>query len=1116
MNKKVTGEASGWRLVTVMFLFACCVSTAAFASSFTLQIPLTSEEISLQSKARISLTLQSASDPRSNFDLIESSDKIDIASVESNLGELLIDGVHPPEPAEPPQPIGKIFIKPQLKPRTVPALKPAATTTTTATTTKTRSKRTKATSALAITTTTPAWAAIGPTPIPNGQTAPANSAGISLSQSPVSGRTTAVAIDPADPNIAYIGTAQGGLYRTLDGGQNWTQLFDNAASLAIGVLELDPSDPTTLLIGSGESNFGGDSFAGVGVYKITDVKGANPMLSGPYNQDTATGSDISAHRSIPGLAIDPNNHDVVYIATSTGQQGIGPQPPTPGTAPNRGLYRSTNFFSGSSTFTKIPVLGASEPVPPDYRVTSIAYEPGSSDHMFVGVADTNTSTTSPPYFGGLYYTANASAANPTFTKVIAAQAGTFSPFKIAVRKIGDTVTVAAVSGEPKTSATVTGALYTASYSASAPPAAPTFTEKTAARGFAGGQGSYNLGVDIDPTNANNIYIVGTLASTTDASGTFKFTRDGGTSFSSSTNTLHVDSHMVGVAPSNPDVIYTGNDGGIWKTTTGTSSVTWSDLNRPTYSATQFQSVAVHPIDRNFGIGGTQDNGTEYFHSGGFWTRADFGDGGYAVIDQTATSVENTVMYHTYYNVTQKLVGFSRVLKAHCATEGQWALRGGAVAALLPDFITPIPVVQAPVCDGSVNQALNGLDVADSMNFYAPMTLGPAVVDSTGQTVYFGTDKLYRSIDQGDHMTVVSQLLRPPTPPATAAIPISSIAISPQDDNVRVVGTNDGHVFATTVGAPAMVDVTDATMPGKYIGRIVVDPNNKNIVYVGFNGNAIQGKHVWKGNLSGFPLVTWTALDGATLPDISVNAIAVDPLNSNHVYVGTDRGVYFYDTAAASPSWSAYGTGLPNVQVFDLAIQSSFRILRAATHGRGFYEVPTSFRVNAVKAVSRKFHAGAPFDIQLPISGTTAVTSGIECRSGGPSGSHQIIMSFGVPVNFASAAVTSGTGSVSNTSGNGTDTITVNLDNVANAQTIVVTLAGVADGTTTANVAVQMGVLAGDTTGNGTVNSSDVAQTQSQSGQLLDTTNFVNDVTVNGAINSSDVSFVQSRSGTALP
>jgi hypothetical protein len=62
----------------------------------------------------------------------------------------------------------------------------------------------------------------------------------------------------------------------------------------------------------------------------------------------------------------------------------------------------------------------------------------------------------------------------------------------------------------------------------------------------------------------------------------------------------------------------------------------------------------------------------------------------------------------------------------------------------------------------------------------------------------------------------------------------------------------------------------------------------------------------------------------------------------------------------------------------------------------------------------------------------------------------------------------------------------------------------------------MGVLIGDTTGNGAVNSSDIAQTQSQSGQPVTSSNLREDVTGNGAINSSDIALVQSQSGTALP
>jgi len=88
--------------------------------------------------------------------------------------------------------------------------------------------------------------------------------------------------------------------------------------------------------------------------------------------------------------------------------------------------------------------------------------------------------------------------------------------------------------------------------------------------------------------------------------------------------------------------------------------------------------------------------------------------------------------------------------------------------------------------------------------------------------------------------------------------------------------------------------------------------------------------------------------------------------------------------------------------------------------------------------------------------------------------------------------------------------------VSNAQRVTINLIGVNDGTNTTNISVPMAVLVGDTTGNGAVNSSDITQTQSQSGQPVTTANFREDVTVNGLINSSDIALVQSKSGTALP
>jgi hypothetical protein len=96
------------------------------------------------------------------------------------------------------------------------------------------------------------------------------------------------------------------------------------------------------------------------------------------------------------------------------------------------------------------------------------------------------------------------------------------------------------------------------------------------------------------------------------------------------------------------------------------------------------------------------------------------------------------------------------------------------------------------------------------------------------------------------------------------------------------------------------------------------------------------------------------------------------------------------------------------------------------------------------------------------------------------------------------------------------TVTIPLTNITNAQTIMVKLSGVNDGMATGDVTIPMGVLVGDTSGNGNVNASDVSQTKAQSGSGVTGSNFRTDVNVNGSINATDVSAVKARSGTSLP
>jgi hypothetical protein len=169
-------------------------------------------------------------------------------------------------------------------------------------------------------------------------------------------------------------------------------------------------------------------------------------------------------------------------------------------------------------------------------------------------------------------------------------------------------------------------------------------------------------------------------------------------------------------------------------------------------------------------------------------------------------------------------------------------------------------------------------------------------------------------------------------------------------------------------------------------------------------------------------------------------------------------------------------------------------------------------------VSRMTHGSAgTFDIDLPLIGNR----GIECRSGGPSSDYTLIFTFvNTLASVGAASVTSGTGTVagSNTDSSDAHNYIVNLTGVSNAQVITVSLSNVTDSASnfSSTVSVSMGVLIGDTNADGFVNSADISQTKSQSGNGVRDSNFREDLNADGFINSADISLVKSKSGTALP
>jgi hypothetical protein len=802
---------------------------------------------------------------------------------------------------------------------------------------------------------TTTWTELGPNPIPNGQTI--NTPAGTLV--PVSGRVTAIAVHPTNPNIIYVGAAQGGVYRSLDGGATWTPLMDNALTLAIGAITIDPLNPSTVFVGTGEGERVQDSFFGVGIYRIENAD-TNPVLLGPFETRVAgTGTTAaSGHAflgtSITKIVVDPADDNRIFVGNTFGTAGRsdlgiccnGINPPSG----SLGVYFSGNAMSANPVFSHLALT------PTDTRaaVTDIVLEPGSSDNMLVAVEDALFNSPN----SGIYRTTNASTASqspsisPIFTETFPLT-GQAVNIRFAMIKVGGVVTTLAAT------AANNGTLI------SSPDGGITWpTTISAAAGFCNSQCRYDMVVTLKPDDPNTFFLGG-------QAGGFALNRtvDGGTTFTTPNSTLHADTHAIVYAPSDFTVMYEGNDGGIWRSSNGGN--TWTSRNTVGFRATQFESLALHPLDREFMIGGTQDNGTEFKGPDGSWLRVDSGDGGYALIDQNAANTTNVTMYHTYFNsngTTNSTIQIGYVRHTG-ALPGPWFSSG---------------------CFGGVSR--NGINCTDNVLFYAPMAQGPG----SPNTVYFGSDRLYRSADMGATNVVISQAPIMTNTTGTG-IPISTIGIAPQNDNVRIVGLINGHVFATTTGSSTLTDITGPWLL-RYVARAVIDPNNQNVAYVTFDNYGLPaGRHVWKTTDLNDPAPVWTPA-GNGIPDVPTNSIVVDPLNSNALYVATDIGVYASTDGGAN--WQPFGLGLPRVAGFDIAIQSPNRVLRVATHGRGLWEIAASLAPTTTSVTSSQ----NPSLFGQSVTFTATVTA----QAGSPTGTVQFmdgVGTLGAPVPLTSGSAT---------------------------------------------------------------------------------------------------------------
>lgn len=641
------------------------------------------------------------------------------------------------------------------------------------------------------------------------------------------GRVSGIAIHPRNPDILYVGGAQGGVWRSNNAGASWNPLTDNECSVAMGSIVIDPVNPDIVYAGTGDpvgqygcgvlrSLNGGATWEQLGaevfVRKNEWLAGAqisrlviDPVTAGSAGSTTVlAATQIGVFRStdsgrtwtlvLRGVATDlamrPGDPSVLYAATrSTNWWEL------PATADDYGIFRSTD---GGRTW-----ISASEGLP-DTGVARIglAIAPSAPDVMYV-----------------------------------------------ALERFG------AEEGGPFLFRTNDGA-------ATWRPAPAAGTDRSAA---AGGAWGWGIVLVVHPLDATRLYF---------GNSTLHVSEDGGDSFRfpagdywGNYRNIYVDQHfLVFDTLTGPDALYLANDGGVYRSTDGGDS--WSSLATNLAVSQFYPGISLHPSDPGVTLGGTQDQGVLRSAPGTkAWVKVVGGDGGF-----TAFDAEDPEIWY-----------------AECQWACGGPLKNGELANsgidVSEDALFLPPIVMDPVDSRRLYFGTQSLyrtdDAAESWTrlyrheFEEVISaIAPSAADPN--TVYAGIwGRVLVTRDGGETWLETG-----------GALPwrhLTDLAAHPDDPEQAYAvfgGFLTGHVFRTMDGGRSWRDVS-GNLPDLPVNAVLYDPADVNGVYV---GTALGVFHSARGGGS------WTRLaDG--MPMIEVLDLAAQPGTGRLVAATYGRGMF---------------------------------------------------------------------------------------------------------------------------------------------------------------------------------------------------------------------------------
>ncbi len=716
------------------------------------------------------------------------------------------------------------------------------------------------------------------------------------------GRISALAVVEATPQVFFLGTGSGGLWKTENHGTSWTPLFDDQPTSSIGDVTVHQENPNLVWVGTGEPQNRQSSPWGNGVYRSTD--GGNSW----------THMGLEATKHIGRILIHPRNPDVVYVAAVGDLWAANPE---------RGVYRTTD---GGASWARVLY------VDDNTGAIDLAMDPSDPKTIFAAMYQRRRTG-----FGfngggpgsGLYRTVDGGESWTELTDGL--PTGNKGRIGLDVFRGDGNVVYALVEADARSSGQGFGGGGTSRSGLFRSTDRGDSWEKMS---DTNPRPMYYSQVRIDPSNPDRVYVLGSALMVSDDAGR-TFRSDGATQ-------IHVDHHALWINPEDPNHLILGSDGGVSASWDGTAH--WRMFDN--LALGQFYTIAYDMRDPYYVCGGLQDNdawcgpsNTRSFHGirNQDWYETAYGDGFWTVVDPT----DSTIVFSESQNGNMNRYD------------------------LITGEKTPMRPITGPRENGdSAKEYRFNWNSPLLVSRHDPATIflgGNYLMRSRDRGISWeevGGFDLTKQIDR-DELEIMGV---PGTEPMMSIHDgtsnygnLTTVAESHFSPDVIWVGTDDGNVQVTTDGGTTWTNVA-GNIPGlperTYVSRLAPSAHVAERVYATFDGHR-------NGDYSAYVYVTenngrsWSRIDAGLPHGWSVNVITEHHRAANLLFVGNEIGVYVSIDRGAS--WARLKGNLPTVPVDDIAIHPRENDLILGTHGRSAWIMDD---ISPLEHLSRDVMAGA--------------------------------------------------------------------------------------------------------------------------------------------------------------